>query len=387
MKKINVLLLSVCFALAANAQTTFNTTYIGFSPQAQTAFQYATGIWANTVVSAVPIKVTVHFQLLTAGTLGITFPNGIKNFAGAPVSDRWYATSLANSITGTELNPGEPDVEMYLNSAVNWYYGTNGTVPAGQYDMVTIVLHEMCHGLGFLSLAKDSSGLGSFGMLRNSDFFNLVQAFTWPNLDTLPSVFDEFLVTAANQQLDSFPNPSAQLSPMLRTNNVYFNGTYAMASNGGIKPRIYAPGTFALGSSMTHLNESTYPAGNANELMTPNGTPAYALHTPGPICLGILKDIGWTINPNMAVNELAGKGNTFILFPNPVSDEINIITDVPDKEIKTIEIKNILGETITKEWAVENGQWRTDAGSLAQGIYFIIVSGNGLQQAQKFVKE
>ena len=200
MKKSGAVLIAFCFLFKIHAQTaTFNITYSGFTPQAQTAFQYAADTWGHTIVSSVPIKVTAHFQLLPAGTLGITFPNGIKNFAGAPAADRWYATSLANSIAGTELNVGVPDVEMFLSSSTNWYYGTSGTVPAGQYDMVTIVLHELCHGLGFLSLAKDSTGIGSFGMLRNADFFNLVSAFPWPNLDTLPSVFDGFLVICSLQ--------------------------------------------------------------------------------------------------------------------------------------------------------------------------------------------
>ncbi len=384
MKKIYTLFLVVfCLTTSLKAQTTFNITYSGFSTQAQAAYQYAADIWANTVVSAVPIKVTAHFSLLPSGTLGITFPNGRKNFAGAPVANRWYATSLANSITGTEINPGEADIEMYLNSTVNWYYGTSGTVPAGQYDMATIVLHEMCHGLGFLSLAKDSSGLGSFGMLRAADFYNLVTAFSWPNLDTLPSVFDKFLVTNAGAKLDSFPNPSTTLSPMLKNNNVYFNGPYAMAANGGIKPRIYAPATFALGSSITHLNEATYPAGNPNELMTPNGTSAYSLHTPGPICIGVLKDIGWTINPNMGVNEMQQNNFDFAVYPNPANSQLFILTSIAIEKIKSIGIRNVLGEVVLGM----DKNLSTDVSSLSKGIYFIEMTTTETKQTQKFIKE
>ena len=384
MKKIYTLFLVVfCLTTSLKAQTTFNITYSGFSTQAQAAYQYAADIWANTVVSAVPIKVTAHFSLLPSGTLGITFPNGRKNFAGAPVANRWYATSLANSITGTEINPGEADIEMYLNSTVNWYYGASGTVPAGQYDMATIVLHEMCHGLGFLSLAKDSSGLGSFGMLRAADFYNLVTAFSWPNLDTLPSVFDKFLVTNAGAKLDSFPNPSTTLSPMLKNNNVYFNGPYAMAANGGIKPRIYAPATFALGSSITHLNEATYPAGNPNELMTPNGTSAYSLHTPGPICIGVLKDIGWTINPNMGVNEMQQNNFDFAVYPNPANSQLFILTSIAIEKIKSIGIRNVLGEVVLGM----DKNLSTDVSSLSKGIYFIEMTTTETKQTQKFIKE
>ena len=140
----------------SKAQTApFDVTYnSGFTPQAQTAFQYAVDQWSNTLVSNVSIKVNAHFNVLLPGMLGITFPNGRKNFTGAPQPDTWYATSLANSIAGTELNPGEYDIDVFLNSSVNWYYDTIGNVAAGQYDLVSVVLHELCHGFGFVSLAK-----------------------------------------------------------------------------------------------------------------------------------------------------------------------------------------------------------------------------------------
>ncbi len=384
MKKHYLLIIALCYTINISSQTaTFNITYVGFTAQAQTAYQFAADIWANTVVSTVPIKVTAHFTALVPGTLAITFPNGRKNFAGAPIADKWYATSLANSLTSTVLNPGEEDVEMYVNSNINWYFGTSGTVPAGQYDLATIILHELCHGLGFLSLAKDSTGIGSFGMLRNADFYNLVTAFPWPNLDTLPSVFDNFLVSNLNQKLDSFPNPSTTLATKFTNNNVFFNGANAMAANGGVNPRIYAPGTFTLGSSITHLNESTYPAGNPNELMTPNGNPAYSLHNPGPICIGILKDIGWNINPSLKINEENKEINKFSIYPNPSNNQIYISTTIAKEKIKSIEVKNMLGETILNM----DKKLNADITSLERGIYFITIISNECSVTEKFIKD
>jgi hypothetical protein len=282
-----------------------------------------------------------------------------------------------------ELNPGEEDIEMYLNSTVNWYYGVSGTVPTGQYDMATVVLHELCHGLGFISLAKDSSSIGSFGLLSNADFYNLVTAFPWPDLDTLPSIFDTYLVNSANQKLDSLANPSTLLSTKFRSNNVYFNGTNAMNANAGIKPRIYAPGTFALGSSITHLNEATYPAGNPNELMTPNGTPAYALHNAGPICIGVLKDIGWNINPFLDVNDYSLEQNSFYVYPNPANNEVYIHTRIANDKIKNIQIQNVLGEIVVN---FQNKNF-ADVSNLTTGVYIITLYTSDFQMVSRFVKE
>ncbi|MES2284794.1 MAG: T9SS type A sorting domain-containing protein [Bacteroidota bacterium] len=383
MKKLYILLFALCFSPVVNSQTSsFNITFNGGTPEAQASFQYAAGVWSNLVVSAVPIKVLVHFQPLLPGMLGITFPNGRKNFSGAPLADTWYSTSLANSIAGVELNPGEVDIELYLNSTTAWYFDSTGTVPSGQYDLATVSIHELCHGLGFLSLAKKEGTSGSFGMLLASDFSPLTTSYPWPDLDTLPSIFDRFLVTTTNQQLDTFPNPSATLGSKFTSNTIYFIGANAMAANGGIKPRISATGTFSLGSSITHLNESTYPVGNQNELMTPNGAPAHALHYPGPICLAILKDIGWNMNPN-SINEIAGNEKMFNVYPNPSDDRIYFSSSFPKEKIKSIEIKNVLGEKI----AVLENKLSADVSMLSKGVYFVVVTTNDFQAVQKFIKE
>jgi len=383
MKKLYISLFVLCFSLFVRAQTaSFSITYTGITPQAQAAFQYAAAVWSNTIVSSVPIKVLVHFQPLLSSMLGITFPNGRKNFSGAPMADTWYSTSLANSIAGTELNPGEVDIEMYLNSTSAWYYDSTGTPPSGQYDFATVAIHELCHGLGFLSLAKKSGTSGSFGMLLASDFAPLTTSYPWPNLDTLPSVFDRFLVTNLDQQLDTIPNPSATLGSKFSSNAIYFNGANAVAANAGIKPRIYAPSTFSLGSSITHLNEATYPAGNVNELMTPNGTPASSLHNPGPICIGILKDIGWNLNLS-GVKEIADKENTFNVYPNPSHDNIFISSSIPKEKIKSIEVKNMLGERVA---VLENNSSSTIS-ELPNGIYFISITTKDFQVVKKFIKD
>ena len=59
---------------------TFDVEFIGFSAEAETAFNFATDIWSNFLISDVPIKIVAHLQTLLPGQLGITFPNGEINF-------------------------------------------------------------------------------------------------------------------------------------------------------------------------------------------------------------------------------------------------------------------------------------------------------------------
>ncbi|MFN3876486.1 MAG: hypothetical protein ACK4L7_11310, partial [Flavobacteriales bacterium] len=124
---------------------TFVITHYGTPAEAQPAIERAADIWGGILYSEVLIKVAVSWFPLGGSALGVTFPNGRKDFPGAPLDSTWYASSLANSITGIELNPGEDDINVYLNASIGWYYGLDGNTPPGQYDLVTIALHELGH--------------------------------------------------------------------------------------------------------------------------------------------------------------------------------------------------------------------------------------------------
>lgn len=370
---------SKCRAQAA----TFTIEYGGFTTEAEAAFQYAADIWSNYLISAVPIKVQVNMVILLPGQLGITFPNGELNFPGAPLANAWYASSLANAISGTELNPGEVDMEIFLNNSANWYFGTDGNPGPGQYDFVSTVLHEMCHGLGFLSLANMDGTDGSFGLIDASAFSPLVTSFPWPELDTLPGVFDLFLENNAGTSLMSYTNPSAEIGTQITSANIYFNSPSVLEDNGGLRGRIYAPPTFTLGSSMSHWDEGFYPVGNENELMTPNAAAAHSNHDPGPLTLAVLDDIGWEINYDTANVAIHQSFHPAIkIFPDPADNFIvvsgttdNFSCSVFDASGKLYLTKQLIGS-----------QPLLDVSGLPPGIYFIRISDNGKIISASFMK-
>jgi hypothetical protein len=298
---------TLAFSLAAcSPAATFTITHFGTPANAQPAIERAAEIWGSILVSDVPIKVAVSWFPLGSSALGVTFPNGRRDFPGAPVDSTWYATALANSITGVELNPGEDDINVYLNSGTNWYLSLDGATPAGQHDLVTVALHELGHGLGFVGLAKKVGSEGSFGQVLLSDFAPLITTYPWPEQEGLPGIFDRFLTSTANGPLIDLANPGTALGAAFTSNQVYFNGANAMSANGGQTARIYAPAAFVLGSSCVHFNEASFPVGNPNELMTPFSSAGSANHWPGPIAIGVMRDIGWVVN-GVSVPELQAR--------------------------------------------------------------------------------
>ncbi|MEO8067892.1 MAG: T9SS type A sorting domain-containing protein [Flavobacteriales bacterium] len=373
-QRFHHLLVCAATALTAHSQTAqFSIVYNSVPPPFVTAFDHAADIWAHLLVSPVPIKVNVSFFPLGANALGITFPNGRRDFPGAPQSSTWYATSLANSIAGVELNPGENDIDIFFSNGADWYADTTGTPAPGQHDFVSVALHELGHGLGFVGLSKKVGADGSLGLLLASDFAPLTTTFPWPQLDTLPGIFDRYLNDAQDGPLTMMPNPGTLLGGAMTGNALYFNGPIAMAMNGGQAPRIYAPGAFALGSSCVHLNESTYPAGNPNELMTPFSSAGTMNHHPGLICLAMLRDIGWNLAPGVGIEE-PGPAPSFIMYPNPADDRI--VLELPSFAAHTsFVILDAQGRV------VHNGATTTtlDVGDLAPGAYIIKLDGVGAQ--------
>jgi hypothetical protein len=254
-------------------------TYNGFTPQAQTAFQYAIDIWASVLDSNVPILVNATYTNLGGSVLGFAGAEDFRrNFAGATQTNTWYPIALANKLNGNDLAPGFIDIDATFNSGFTWYFGTDGNCPSGQYDFVTVVLHELCHGLGFLGFGNVSGGLGTVQQLGN------------------PAIYDRFTEDNGGTDLATMPNNSTTLGNALTGNQVYWFGTQGLAQNGGTRPRLYAPGSWDSGSSYSHLNENTYGTGNINSLMTPFLGSAEAIHDPGPIVEGLFTDMGWTFN-------------------------------------------------------------------------------------------
>lgn len=275
-----------------------NVSYIGFPANAQTAFAYAVSIWQNLIHSPVTINILAKWEPLETGVLGSCAPSDyLENFDGAPLKNYYYPTPLAEKLAGKALNAdNEADIVAHFNSNnTNWYYGTDGKTPADKYDLVSVVLHEIAHGLGFNGLCfKTTDNLGAYGW--NEDH---------------PAVYDDFMTNLLGKKLVDqtfFPNFSALLFDEFKSGYLKFNGDYAKNELGGSYPRLYAPTTYDEGSSLYHLNESIYPYGNAHSLMTPQIGKGEAIHDPG-IALAILEETGW-LHTSIVHTELKDSENS-----------------------------------------------------------------------------
>ena len=276
-------------------QPQFSVTYTGFRDEAREAFQYAVDIWNSLIRSPVPIRIDATFTDFSGYEngkiiLGGAYPAGWKSLRSLNL---WFVDALADKTAGRDLEPSEPDIITRFNSHkdVNWYFGTDGNTPAGKMDFVSVVVHEIGHGLGFFTAARtEDSAIGAFSS------FSTIRGKLKGGNPELPHIYDVFVVNGDGTAITEFRDPSTHLLEQFTSNDLFWSGAKGVAANGGGHPQLYAPSTWDRGSGYAHLDETLFPAGDVNSLMTPHLDKQEAIHDPGPIALGMLEDMGWSIN-------------------------------------------------------------------------------------------
>lgn len=295
--------------LRLNLGSQIDVTYEGFPEEAKNAFEKAVQIWENILISKVPIKIKASWGSLNGTTLAFSGAAKIfRNTKNAPYKDVWYVGPLAEALAGTDLNDGDPDINITLNSGINWSYATDGSVFSGKYDLITVVLHEIAHGLGVSS---------SFKLINNDSEAQWGQS-------GFPYIYDLFVQNGQDKNLTetaNFGSPSTELKDQLESGNLFFKIAERDLVSG--KPKLYSPRPFKAGGSISHLDESKYPSGSANSLMLPSIPSASAIHDPGEVLLTILNKMGWPVFGLASFEPLAtGAEQDILLYPNPAVTEM-----------------------------------------------------------------
>ena len=147
------------------------------------AFQEAADIWGATLDSDSTIVVRANFDPLTctagSAVLGSAGPLTVwRDFTGAPLAGHWYHNALANKLFGADLSTG-PEIVARFNSnlgnpgcltGIPFYLGLDNDHGTA-VDLVTVLLHEFGHGLGFSTTTSGSTGAQLAGFPSAYDNF------------------------------------------------------------------------------------------------------------------------------------------------------------------------------------------------------------------------
>lgn len=290
--------------MAPKAQ--FIVTYVNFTAEARRAFQYAVDIWASLITSPVPIRIQANWVSMEPNMLGSAGPASYRyNFDGGQKTQAFYPVALAEKIARRPLNgDNEADIVADFNRNNDWYYGTDGKLLKGQMDLVTVALHELAHGLGFIG------------------FFDFVDD-QGVNKEAFPSIYDYFLESEDGRRLvasKDFPNYSDPLKFQLAGERLYLNGP-VLKQTTGQRIKVYAPFKFNLAYSIYHLDDTVYPPGSANSLMRAHLNRSEAIHSPGPLVLNFFSDLEWKTTSVLHTPPIIDEDvNDFVFSTRIISD-------------------------------------------------------------------
>ena len=351
----------------------FEVDYDGFSPQAERAFAAAVETWSCRIASDVPIRIDARWTELAGSVLGSAGPFLTRNFPGAPVRNTWYASALADAVTGQDLEGGF-DIQAEFNSTFgNWHFDPETAPAPDEYDLYTVVLHELAHGLGFIGGLRVVDGVGRVGNANGADG---------------PFIYDRFTRDGSGAPLLTLPAPSTVLADAL-TDAVRFDGPTTTATLGA-PAVLYAPDRWQEGGSYSHFAESAFARGTPDGLMTPFIGRGEAIGVPGPAVCALLSDLGWPLGADCdgvgPVEPVASGVTLRSRGVNPVRRDLRLRLETAVPVTARVTLVDAVGRRVAELFSGvvrpgEPADIAFDARTVAQGSYLAVVEAEGAMQA------
>ncbi|MCY3985418.1 MAG: hypothetical protein OXF23_00005, partial [Candidatus Dadabacteria bacterium] len=180
-----------------------------------------------------------------------------------------YPYALFEALGHGNLNGQDADIQIKFTKCVDFYYGLT-EAPAGSnlVDFVQLAIHEIMHGIGFLSLIRSDGSYPTINVdlsgTRNG------QAFTASARIVLRTIFDEQLYSEADGNTLVDITPQKRSFALTSQTGLLWEGTdggrnshscgvriaeavpsSARANDG--KPLLHAPALFTEASSVSHV--------------------------------------------------------------------------------------------------------------------------------------
>lgn len=257
--------------------STFQESYVGENWNIAVSWKALAG---NQVANAGPSgDWKTGAELLALATNSTQIRNGVN-----------YSSTLANHLAKSTVVTGT-HIELNLNSAVTWDFSTTSKA-AGTESLYTTMIHEIGHGLGFLSLLNNTTGA---------------------YYDGAPSIFDYYLAQGSTSLLSMGADYNVVNQARIdaaTSASVFWTGQYGNDAN-GTPIKIYAPNPYEAGSSMSHLDFTV----NTSEslIMFPSDSESAPNFSYSATELGMWKDLGYNVVPEPSAWMLVVVGGGMVL--------------------------------------------------------------------------
>lgn len=257
------------------------------------AFQFAAAKWGATLTDPTPIRISASWVALSctasSAVLGSAGATEVwRDFPGAIVPGHWYPKALVGKLYGADPDPSTADIVARFNvnlgqpgclTGTFFYLGLDNNHGAN-VDLVTVLLHEFAHGLGFQTFTNGNTGAQLAGF---------------------PSIWDDFLMdNTTNKQWSIMTDAERAASSRNSGHLVWYGATVTNAI-----PSVLAQGTPLLTVSSPPSVAGTYQVGTA--AFGPPLSSASVTAEVMPV-VDTVGNIGLACNPLSALNAAAVNG-------------------------------------------------------------------------------
>lgn len=266
------------------------------------AFNYAVGIWGQTLEGTIPIRIKATFtDFGNTTTLGQgSTARRVQGVTGG-LPNTVYPSSLASQLNGVSM-PAETGeyagfhLWVQFNTQItNFYYGLDGNPANSQFDFVSIALHEIGHGLGFYDATDPLTGdltafIDVFTRFYVADFFGL---FIFEPFTSLSNSQRAVLIASGDVYFNS---PRVRAFATLRGGQGVSLEGFSEIHTGGVPP---PPSTDPPPSVLSHWhskhapNMTMEPAISEGESYLESFFGSYPVHKPGDLVIPAFYDIGY----------------------------------------------------------------------------------------------
>lgn len=265
------------------------------------AFQHAANIWGATLTSSVTIRVSASFEPLSctadSAVLGSAGAADIfSDFPGAPRKATWYPSALASKLAGVDqAAPSDPHIVARFNSRLGlfpdcmpgdgFYLGLDG-LAGERIDLITVLLHEMAHGLGFQTFTDDQTGAQTNGM---------------------PSVWDHYLLDNVNNKVWAAMSNAERVASAIGGNALSWNGPGVTAA---VPSALTPMSVLAISGKAAGSHAGNYDVGDAAFGPPLGGAPVAGQLMP---VIDQGNPLGLACTPLSGANQLAVHGNVALV--------------------------------------------------------------------------
>jgi len=234
--------------------------------------------YIDSVINA-PLAPTIEIHWETSPTSG----SGFLAYAGTffTLSTGFTGGAAATHIqTGSDPAAGLPDIQGAVDFGYPWQSNHLLMPSAGQFDLFSVLLHEITHGLGFLSLISPT-GISEIS-ISNPGSYSILDAYMEKDDGGAVEVgaTTDLYTPAANYVGTTADLVSGRVVATLPT----------ASAIRGANIVLFAPNPFQYGSSLSHWDTATYP----DAVMSHAIAPGLVQRTYLPFEEGALFDMGYT---------------------------------------------------------------------------------------------